>query len=92
LHSEPIIFENIIPKTMCVFVKNDKNLNPIYTTDKFRFEYCNKNNNIINLTGYFEWNNDYLLFEINIIDDPNYVCSWYNVEYMSRFELIKCKE
>jgi hypothetical protein len=66
----------------------DINAKPIMENDKFNFKLKQNDGSIDNLIGSFCWNQDCLRYEIDIWDDPKYICLFYAPEVMYDFELI----
>jgi hypothetical protein len=58
-------------------VRYDIYLKPIREGDKFKFKFMKELLNHIELTGSFKWNEDELRYEIDIIDNNEFVCLSY---------------
>ena len=53
----------------------------------FTHEY-NSRLKCVNLKGSFEYNKDELRYEINIYDDNDFICLWYDIEKMLNIKII----
>lgn len=68
----------------------DKNGNPIFEGQKFKFKFLRElHEPRVELTGSFSWNNDELRYEIDVFDHEDKAClSYISNGVMSDFELI----
>jgi hypothetical protein len=74
---------------MRVIIK-DINGKPIYEKQKFKFQFQrNIIEPAIELIGSFDWHDEELRYEIDIWDNPDYVCLSYVPGAMRNFELIE---